>query len=80
MSVSNEAFQVTLDAKNAEIKRLRAALSELTSACEVEFTGENTDDDDDDEPVGGGLKEDSSPDPMIITFGMIRRARAALDQ
>lgn len=57
---------------------LRAALSELTGACEVEFTSDQTDDEPDDEPVGGGQDEAGQPTWMGITFGMIRRARAAL--
>lgn len=65
------------DAK-AEIEKLRAALEELTGACEVEFESDQTGDEPDDEPVGGGLDQEGKPDWMTITFGMIRRARVAL--
>ena len=53
------------------------ALRELTVAC-VEDFGDGEDYGDGDEPVGGGRKEDGTPDPMAVTFGHIRKARAVL--
>jgi hypothetical protein len=47
------------------------ALAALTAACEMDFECEA----EDDEHVGGG-----DDGPMALTFGMIRRARAALDK
>lgn len=57
--------------------RLRAALVELLDAC-VEDFGPGDDGGEDDEPVGGGKHDDGSNDPMAITFGMLKRAAAAL--
>lgn len=56
----------------AKIEALRAALSELLKACE-EDCGVPTEDDEDNEPVGASIDR-----PMSLTFGMLRRARAAL--
>lgn len=55
---------------------LREALTELLGAC-VEDFGPG-DDEKDNEPVGSGLKINGAPDPMAITFGMLKRAAAAL--
>jgi hypothetical protein len=73
--VADKSDQVVAERK--ENMRLKSALIDLLIACEDEF-GIPTRDDGDDEPVGGGLKPDGSPDPMKITFGMLRRARSAL--
>jgi hypothetical protein len=51
---------------------LREALDELLTACEDD-AGVPNEGDEDDEPVGI-----SSSGPMSLTFGMMRRARAAL--
>jgi hypothetical protein len=66
-------------ALRAENERLREALVDLVNAADDDF-GVPGDHDEDDEPVGGGLKADGSPDPMAITFGHMRRARAALSE
>jgi hypothetical protein len=65
------------DAFRAENERLREALIDLINAAEEDF-GVPSDNDEDNEPVGGSLKADGSPDPMAITFGHMRRARAAV--
>jgi hypothetical protein len=58
----------------------KTALEELVAACEEEFgvTG-NCTDEPDDESVMSGVNADGTPNDSPITFGMIRRARAALD-
>ena len=61
------------DALKAENARLTKALEELTSACERDNAGPTTNDFPDEDAVGGGTDGD-----MALTFGMIRRARAAL--
>jgi hypothetical protein len=66
-----------LVAERKEGWRVKAALIDLLIACEDEF-GIPSEHDEDDEPVGGGINEDGSPSPMKITFGMLRRARAAI--
>jgi hypothetical protein len=52
--------------------RLRKALLKITEACEADC-GVPSEDDEDDEPVGA-----SADGPMALTFGMLRRARAAI--
>ncbi|RAK51620.1 hypothetical protein DJ017_17445 [Phenylobacterium soli] len=59
-------------AAEARVEKLREALEELLSACEADF-GVPDDGDEDDEAVDGGEGGD-----MAVTFGMLRRARAAL--
>lgn len=59
------------DGTQALLDSLRQAAEELTAACETAFIGEEDLDWSDDEDV-------SSPSSGI-TFGMIRRARAALE-
>lgn len=58
-------------------ERMREALTELLDACEKDC-GVPTEIDEDDEPVGAGQNDDGSIKPMALTFGMLRRARAAL--
>lgn len=60
-------------AAEARLAQANEALKELVTACETEFCGPITDDEPDDEAVMAGQDDKSS-----ITFGMIRRARAAL--
>ena len=55
-----------------------SALKELVAACEREFIGDVCQDEPDKEPVAAGTDEDGFPYYSEITFGMIRRARAAL--
>ena len=71
---------MTITIKSEEDLRLMAAapdlldaLKAITKACEDDCCGVNTDDCDDDESVGGGAEAD-----MALTFGMIRRAKAAI--
>lgn len=52
---------------------LLEALKAITDACEADCGGEITDDCGDDESVGAGPDYD-----MALTFGMIRRAKAAI--
>ena len=54
------------------------ALSDLVEACEEEFVGDVCLDASDDEPVALGVDNSGDPISSTITFGMIRRARAAL--
>lgn len=66
----------------ARVKKLYDALLELTAACEAD-AGKPGPNDEDDEPVGwqGGSGADGVEEqakPMALTFGMMRRARAAL--
>lgn len=70
------AYRVRLPAEDL-LRQAIDALRELTEAC-VEDFGDGEDYGDGDEPVGGGRKEDGTPDPMAVTFGHIRKARAAL--
>lgn len=56
-----------------EAERMRQELEPLVAACEEEFTGPNVADEPDDSAVGA-----SDDGDMKITFGMIRRARAAI--
>lgn len=65
------ASPVAAEPVNAE---LLAALKELAATCEEEFIGDVCLDEPDDEPVSKGTEGDDSR----ITFGMIRRARAAI--
>jgi len=64
-------------ALQAKVISLRESLTELLDAC-VEDFGPGDDNDEDDEAVGGGLRDDGSPDPMAITFGMLKRAASTL--
>ncbi len=59
----------------ARIRVLTEALEEITTACEFDCGGPSTDDFGDNESVGDG---DGPEGEMALTFGMIRRARAAL--
>lgn len=72
----NEARKAEWDANIrliAAAPDLYEALKSLTEACEGDFFGSETNDCADDEAVGGGTDGD-----MCLTFGAIRRARAAL--
>jgi len=69
----------------AEIERLRAAIRSLTdafeplvAACEEDMAGPVCDDCSDDESVAEGVDKDGYPTHASVTFGHIRRARAAL--
>lgn len=77
----DEIFQ--LRAKNAaqaeRIERLEEALRPLADACYQEMHGEVCNDEPDDEPVSTGVDRDGRMKPSPITFGMIRRARVALE-
>lgn len=70
-----------LDEVLDENKALRAALEELTTACEKDFCSDATEKDDmrcdDDEAVAAGMDGDKI-DNCAVTFGMIRRARRLL--
>lgn len=62
-----------LNVERVQSQRLREAFEPLVAALNEEFTGENTLDFDDDISVAGGIDGESP-----ITFGMIRKAEAAL--
>lgn len=73
-----------ISAAMVEISRLRMekgrclhALAAITDACEADC-GVPTDQDGDDESVGAGGDGKGGIEPMALTFGMLRRARAAL--
>jgi len=70
------SFEDRLSAAEARCRKLEEALREIAAACEADCMAPGiTDDAPDDEPVGA-----SSDSSMFLTFGMIRRARALLDQ
>lgn len=59
-------------------RKLAAALSALLEVSEKDC-GVPTEHDGDDEPVGSMKDEDGSIKGTAMTFGILRRARAALD-
>lgn len=63
---------------NLEIERLRVALYELLDASEKDC-GVPTEHDEDDEPVGSTKAEGGPIQGTAMTFGILRRARAALN-
>jgi hypothetical protein len=63
----------------SQVSDLHHALTEILIACEKDC-GRPTPDDGDDEAVGASKGEDGEIKPMALTFGMLRRARAALEQ
>lgn len=69
--------EIVVDLIN-ERDEVEAALRELLEACEKDC-GVPSPDDGDDEAVGAGKDGDGAIKPMALTFGMLRRARAALD-
>lgn len=58
----------------ANTEQAQEAFRELIEACERDFCSMATEDESDDTPVASGFGDDHS----AVTFGMIRRARAAL--
>lgn len=68
-----ERYEEEMTAKDKRIAELEAALRELANACISEF-GDGTDTN---EPDDGSVYV-GYPDGTGITFGMLRRARAAL--
>jgi len=69
----DDGIVLALEQASDTLTRLTAALEDITAACEADCGGPTTDEFADDASVGGGADSE-----MALTFGMIRRARAAL--
>lgn len=81
MAFESAAGQMIAELK-AENKRLRAALEPLVAACEADCCNDATEKDDmrcdDDEAVAATQEKHGPIKESALTFGMIRRGRAAL--